>query len=206
MIAYPGLPGSELDPGALNSGELAAAAGQIASIILTLQRIPPGRFGLVDDVSARRERWARQRARVLPALREGFGPGEYDALCQWWEALLADDTMHDYAPVFHHGDLWYGNLLADGPRITAVLDWSDLGAGDPVLDFVPQKYPGEEFFNHVLAAFERAGGALPAGFHYRLARLRVLRELDGLEYAVLQNDAAEFDDSIIKLRREMGFS
>jgi len=204
LIAYPGLPGEVFDPFVLNGQELETAARQVAGIILALQRIPPKQLGLEDDIDARRAGWALQRGRVLPALRQVLGKAEYDAVCAWWDALLADAAMGAYTPVFQHGDLWYGNMLADGARITAVLDWSDSGAGDPVHDFAPQFYPGEPFFTMLLEAFERGGGLWNEGFSRRLARLRVLREFDGLEYAILQNDRAEFTDALEKIRREMG--
>jgi hypothetical protein len=45
------------------------------------------------------------------------------------------------------------------------------------------------------------GGALDAGFPHRLLRLWGLREFFGVQLAVRQADAAEFDDAVRKLRR-----
>ena len=36
-----------------------------------------------------------------------------------------------------HGDLIPGNLLVAGGRLTSVLDWGGLGAGDPAQDLDP---------------------------------------------------------------------
>jgi aminoglycoside phosphotransferase (APT) family kinase protein len=205
LIAYPGLPGDPLNPELLTSNELERAARQVADIILALQRIPPQSLGLVDDFPARRSGWVHQSLAVLPALRLVLNTAEYAVASAWWDTLLADAEMGAYQPVFQHGDLWYGNLLADGAHITAVLDWSEMGAGDPALDFAPQFYPGETFFHNVMEAFERGGGTLDKGYLLRLGRLQVLREFDGLEYSILQHDDAEFTDSVGKIRREMGF-
>lgn len=40
-------------------------------------------------------------------------------------------------PVLLHGDLIPGNLLIEGGRLSAVIDWGGLGAGDPALDLIP---------------------------------------------------------------------
>ncbi|GAA4377479.1 phosphotransferase [Agromyces bauzanensis] len=53
-----------------------------------------------------------------------------------WEAAL-DAAPHAGPPVWLHGDLLPGNLLADGHRLTAVLDWGALGLGDPAADLTP---------------------------------------------------------------------
>ena len=37
-------------------------------------------------------------------------------------------------PVFLHSDYWPGNVLWDGDRISAVLDWDSAACGDPALD------------------------------------------------------------------------
>lgn len=62
-----------------------------------------------------------------------------------------------------HGDLRFGNLLYDGPRLTALLDWEMVHVGDPVEDlgwvyralWTPERaLPFPEF----LAAYVDAGG------------------------------------------------
>ncbi|WP_433044058.1 aminoglycoside phosphotransferase family protein [Dactylosporangium sp. CS-033363] len=65
--------------------------------------------------------------------------GDYDParLSAVWEA---DRAAPDWAgrPVWLHGDLHAGNLLAgrDG-RLAVVLDWSCLAVGDPAADLIP---------------------------------------------------------------------
>lgn len=46
----------------------------------------------------------------------------------------ADD---DVQPVLLHGDLIPGNLLVADGRLTSILDWGGLGAGDPAQDLDP---------------------------------------------------------------------
>lgn len=40
----------------------------------------------------------------------------------------------DVADVWLHGDLHPGNVIVDGGRLAAVVDWGDIGVGDPATD------------------------------------------------------------------------
>lgn len=53
----------------------------------------------------------------------------------WRDALDAGPWAGD--PVWLHGDLLEGNLLSDGERLTALIDFGALAAGDPAVDVVP---------------------------------------------------------------------
>ncbi|MEM7337881.1 MAG: phosphotransferase [Actinomycetota bacterium] len=44
---------------------------------------------------------------------------------------------HDGEPEFVHGDLIPGNLLVDGGRLSAVIDWSGAAFADPAQDLAP---------------------------------------------------------------------
>ena len=62
--------------------------------------------------------------------------GEIDvrrALAAWDDALA---TEWRETPVWVHGDMAAGNLLADDGRLQAVIDFGCLGAGDPACDLV----------------------------------------------------------------------
>jgi aminoglycoside phosphotransferase (APT) family kinase protein len=52
-----------------------------------------------------------------------------------WEAALAAPDW-DAAPIWFHGDLLPGNLLLQQGRLSAVIDWSGLGIGDPACDLM----------------------------------------------------------------------
>ncbi|WP_295816270.1 aminoglycoside phosphotransferase family protein [uncultured Deinococcus sp.] len=53
-----------------------------------------------------------------------------------WEAVLAAPAW-DGTPVWIHGDLKPGNLLAHRGRLSAVIDWGGLTLGDPAVDLQP---------------------------------------------------------------------
>ncbi|KUN89536.1 phosphotransferase [Streptomyces bungoensis] len=52
----------------------------------------------------------------------------------WEEALEAPG--HTGAPVWAHGDLSPGNVLVDGGRLRAVIDFGTAGVGDPAVDLI----------------------------------------------------------------------
>jgi aminoglycoside phosphotransferase (APT) family kinase protein len=59
--------------------------------------------------------------------------GDIEATRTAWEA---DSAVPAWAgpPMFIHGDLNPGNLLTREGRLSGVIDWSYLGAGDPACD------------------------------------------------------------------------
>jgi len=53
----------------------------------------------------------------------------------WDEAMGVDEWPGP--PVWLHGDLLDGNLLVDGRRLSAVIDFGALGRGDPAIELLP---------------------------------------------------------------------
>ncbi|MEU7257311.1 aminoglycoside phosphotransferase family protein [Streptomyces rimosus] len=59
-----------------------------------------------------------------------------DAVTAVWEDAVRAPAW-DGPPVWLHADLMPGNLLVDGGRLTAVIDFGCTGAGDPACDLFP---------------------------------------------------------------------
>jgi aminoglycoside phosphotransferase (APT) family kinase protein len=53
----------------------------------------------------------------------------------WGEALRAPE-WEGAPPVWIHGDLCDGNLLAERGRVSGVIDWGGLGVGDPACELI----------------------------------------------------------------------
>lgn len=53
-----------------------------------------------------------------------------------WERALSVPEWHG-PPVWIHGDLTEGNVLVDGDRLAAVIDFGPLGVSDPAVDLQP---------------------------------------------------------------------
>jgi aminoglycoside phosphotransferase (APT) family kinase protein len=65
----------------------------------------------------------------------GMGMVNAAAATAAWDAALAARAW-DRPPVWIHGDLQSGNLLAVGGKLTAVIDFGGLGVGDPACDLM----------------------------------------------------------------------
>nr|WP_040875598.1 aminoglycoside phosphotransferase family protein [Streptomyces purpureus] len=75
---------------------------------------------------------------VRLAIRDLGADGTLDAAAatEAWETALALPQWQG-APVWVHGDLLPGNLLARGGRLSAVIDFGAVGVGDPACDTIP---------------------------------------------------------------------
>ncbi|WP_230286569.1 aminoglycoside phosphotransferase family protein [Deinococcus sp. 12RED42] len=109
-------------------------ARELAGFITALRRVPPppadapqgSRNGPLHD----RDRGTRG------AIADCVGLLDPVPVLAAWEAAL---TVPAWAgdPVWIHGDLKPGNLLAHGGRLSAVIDWGGLTLGDPAVDLQP---------------------------------------------------------------------
>jgi len=64
------------------------------------------------------------------------GAIDADAAAAAWDVALGAPPW-DGTPVWRHGDLLTANLLVRGGRLRAVIDFGDVGVGDPASDVVP---------------------------------------------------------------------
>jgi aminoglycoside phosphotransferase (APT) family kinase protein len=108
------------------------AARDLARFVTELRRIPPladapegGRRPLVELDAA-------TRTSITAAGDAIDGPA---ALAAWDRALQA--PAWDGQPRWIHSDLLRPNLLVDGGRLRAVIDFGSVGVGDPATDVIP---------------------------------------------------------------------
>lgn len=113
-----------------NLGEFAVS---LAQFLVALQKIDatggplPGphsfyRGGLLSVYDADTRR----------AIDQLTGKIDVEAALNVWETALA--TYWDQPPVWVHGDISVGNLLTEGGRLCAVIDFGQLTVGDPACD------------------------------------------------------------------------
>lgn len=111
------------------------AAVQMAQFIAALQRIDTtgGPSAVVHNLRgaplARRDGQTRQ---AIAALQ---GMIDTEAALRVWETAV-NAPLWDGEPVWFHGDLLPGNLLVHQGRLSAVIDFSGLGVGDPACDLM----------------------------------------------------------------------
>lgn len=97
---------------------------ELAEFLAVLQRIDPA------DGPPTGRPLAMLDAQVRSAIEALRGMVDTDAVTMAWDAAL---EVPDWAgpPVWLHGDLAPGNLLLVGERLSAVVDFSGVGLGDP---------------------------------------------------------------------------
>jgi len=130
----PWLAGEPAAPDRLDDPRLAAI--DLARFIQALRRIdptggpPPGahNFGRGEPLPGR-------DTRTRLAIAALHGTLDTDAVTGAWESALRAPAWPG-PPVWVHGDLQAGNLLAVGGRLSAVIDWGGLAVGDPACDLM----------------------------------------------------------------------
>ncbi len=112
----------------------AEAAADLASFLLALQAIDaiggprPGEHNFGRGVPLiERDRRTREAIEALQGLLDT------DAATDAWDAAL-DAPEWDCPPVWIHGDLSPGNLLAVNGKLSAVIDFGGLAVADPACD------------------------------------------------------------------------
>lgn len=129
---YRWLPGEIPEAGALT--EPVALARDLAGFVAAMRTV-----SLTDAPAAHRGGpLTTQDAATRAALEELRGLPEEDVDCDalaavWQDALRAPA----WPPVWLHADLMPGNLLVEGGRLTAVIDFGCAGVGDPACDLFP---------------------------------------------------------------------
>lgn len=110
------------------------AAIDLAHFIAALQRIdatdgpPPG-----EHNSARGEPLAIRDTRTREAIATLQGTLDADVVTAVWDTAIEAPPWPG-PPVWIHGDLQSGNLLAQRGQLCAVIDFGCLGVGDPACD------------------------------------------------------------------------
>ncbi|NGO07510.1 aminoglycoside phosphotransferase family protein [Streptomyces sp. HC44] len=110
------------------------AAVELAGFLTALQRFTPEEIpaeGAREDLTVR-SLVARDRA-TRAAIAEVDGAFDTVAMTDLWDAAISAPAW-DRPPVWFHGDFHTGNLLTAGGRLSAVIDFGELGIGDPACD------------------------------------------------------------------------
>ena len=134
MAAVPGTPIDELDVPRIWAEAAAAYGGMQAACVPLVEQLKavgcPARplEHLADAVGA-----------LCAGPLDGLTPEEADrfrALAPSLEARCSELASHRVPLTLEHGDLWPGNILADG-HACAILDWEDAGIAHPFLSLAP---------------------------------------------------------------------
>jgi aminoglycoside phosphotransferase (APT) family kinase protein len=115
-----------------NVDDWARLARDVAAFLVTLRAIdatgaPRKTEGSRGAPLAECDSWVREWTERAGSRVDGGA-----VLAAWEESLAAPSW--DSAPVWLHADIHEGNLLVRHGRVSAVLDWGGLGAGDPAVE------------------------------------------------------------------------
>ncbi|MFC4468640.1 aminoglycoside phosphotransferase family protein [Streptomyces xiangluensis] len=109
-------------------------AVQLAEFLTALQAFVPEDFPVEDAREDLTGRPLADRDRATrAAIAEVDGAFDAVAMTELWDAALSAPGW-DRPPVWFHGDFHTGNLLTVAGRLSAVIDFGELGIGDPACD------------------------------------------------------------------------
>jgi aminoglycoside phosphotransferase (APT) family kinase protein len=112
------------------------AATDLAQFVAALHRIDPTDGPVPGSHNSfRGVPLAARDAETRAAIASLEGMLDIDAVTVAWETALQAPAW-DGPPVWIHGDLSSGNLLAVHGRLSAVIDFGCLGVGDPACDLI----------------------------------------------------------------------
>jgi len=110
--------------------------------------------------------------------------------------------------VFVHGDVWAGNMLFEGDRCVALIDWKTAGVGDPGVDLSNLRMQmalqyGQDAPGHVLEGWQRQAGRTATCVPYwdAVAALNTSTMLHG--FPGFADDGSPLDAAAVTERRDV---
>jgi aminoglycoside phosphotransferase (APT) family kinase protein len=163
---------------------------RLGRFLYDLHLVPPELVGMratsAEAVRAsQHEAWTRLRAAAEPYLA---GDEERRWVSGEIERVFDDDAAWRFAPCLTHGDLGPEHVLVtDGGDLSGVLDWEEVGVGDPAIDFAWWLHAMPAVGERALAAY---GGVPDAGFVERARLAFVVMPLYELGYGLESHQPA----------------
>ncbi|MDR5698937.1 phosphotransferase [Agromyces aerolatus] len=123
-------------PGAQRSADELTAESRLAeSVGLAIAAIHALPTGFVADAGLSRRTAAESRDEVIALVGRAADTGRLPAaLLRRWEEATDDAALWRFEPTVINGGLAAESILVDGERVTGVVGWSRLAAGDPARD------------------------------------------------------------------------
>ena len=175
--------------------EAGAAIARVHAFSLESQADLPHRprpIAVVDRAAERR----RGRTPTTPLLKQ------------------ADERVRSHgvpapASVFLHGDVWGGNMLWEGDRCVALIDWKGAGVGDPGVDLGSLRMQmalqyGQDAPAHVLEGWQRQAGraAIAVPYWDAVAALNTPTVIHGEWLPGFAGDGSPLDAAAVTERRD----
>lgn len=198
FAGYPLMRGEPMTPALLDDlggaeAERADLAATLGGFLARLHAFPLadaracGVAETLGEPERSRDLYERVRATVYPLLAP--------ALRAWTDHLFGDALLQrdlwDYTPGLVHGDLSDDHILFGraSRSIAGIIDFGDMGIGDPLGDFVGLAPYGETFVEGALAAYTQMAALGPRA-RERLAYYRKRLPFIALAWGAEQHDEA----------------
>jgi len=140
------------------------------------------------DAASLREQCRIDCARLLAVIAPHLTGTERHRADRLLARLLDDERNWRFAPVLAHGDLGPEHvLLSPAGDLAGVIDWEDVGTGDPAKDFAWWLHAVPEIAERMLRAY---GGPPDERFHDRAAVLFAIMPWHEVEYGIATGDPA----------------
>jgi phosphotransferase family enzyme len=172
--------------------EAGAAIARVNAVVLAPQTdLPPWRAA--DDRAADRRRGRTPTTSLLKQADE----------------RVRSHRVPAGAPVFVHGDVWGGNMLWEGDRCVALIDWKGAGVGDPGVDLGSLRMQmalqyGQHAPAHVLEGWQRQAGraAIAVPYWDAVAALNTPTVIHGEWLPGFAGDGSPLDAAAVTERRD----
>jgi len=112
----------------------ARLAGDLGAFLAALRKIPAGGGPIAGRHSFFRGCHPSVYAEEVHNAFDTVEGLDAEACRDIWHAAMTTAWTHD--PVWFHGDVAVGNLIAEDDRLSAVIDFGTCGVGDPACDLV----------------------------------------------------------------------
>lgn len=168
-------------------------AGPLARA-LTAMHVPAPADHPVNPVRGRAlETRAHAVAERLDGLRSAVPQASLDAAATMWQGGLSA-SPYDGEPVWIHGDLHPGNLVARGTHLVAMIDFGDVTGGDPAYDLAIawlafDEQGRSEFIAATQSRYDDATWTRARAWAVAVALLLLFHSDDNPEYAALGAEA-----------------
>jgi aminoglycoside phosphotransferase (APT) family kinase protein/adenylate kinase family enzyme len=175
---------------------------QLGTVIRELHRVPPDRLGIAARTVGAYREWLRADVagfRVHVAAR--LSPAEAARADAMIAALLDDDRNWRFDLVVTHGDLGPEHVLVSpAGDLIGVIDWEDVGTGDPAGDFAWWLHAMPAAAARALAAY---GGPSDDRFEVRARILFALMPWHEVDHGVATADPSAIDAGIAGVRARL---
>ncbi|MBA4495163.1 phosphotransferase [Paenactinomyces guangxiensis] len=153
FAAYPKLPGYPLDSQYL-SKNIGTLSSELGSFLSALHKIPISFPSLEIHRRNWKQKYEKFYIQVQTYVLDQLEKDLRDWVKQRWNRFLQDEGQFDFRPVWIHGDLSANHILINDRIVTGIIDWGDVGIGDPAFDLAALSYEfGEEWMKHVITQY-----------------------------------------------------